>query len=613
MDDLTYTDAQRRDLGVARAYELSMDYGPGASNSFALSFPLAARPAIEPRSLVYVEGTEFGGIVDRIGVETKDPRRRKAVYRGRTWHGMLAGKVISPDPGQSHYRMAGEANAALLAAVHRIGLADVFTAASNASGIVLDHRIRNEYAYDGILAALRASGAKLKIAWDGARAVLSAEPIRDWSARDELDTDRLGIDLDKSYRPVNHLVCLGAGEMEDRVTVHLYADEAGNVSGVQTLFGADEVARIYDYSNADEAELREKGTEKLRECQNDSTCDADVAEGSDYDVGDILGAYDVDTGLFVSAPIVSKSVTVDRKGSRTSYAVGEIARSASFSGSSESSGGGRTYVAGANVTITGSTISADVGLQDLAEVAGVAEDARAAASNASAAAGGAQQTADAAVAEVSAASPIAASRSGSSVAITHAASGAAAGAYGPAADATPGWGEAVTVGARTSVNATGHVTGMQGRSVRIPDAEASASAHGLMSAADKAKLDGVEAGANDYAHPTTAGSRHIPAGGAPGQVLRWAADGTAAWGEDEDTVYGAATSTQLGLVKPDGVTVKVASDGTMSAEQGGSASFLAAHPPQSLYWTESAESPAQHGGVWERREWPYGRLWARKS
>ena len=59
--------------------------------------------------------------------------------------------------------------------------------------------------------------------------------------------------------------------------------------------------------------------------------------------------------------------------------------------------------------------------------------------------------------------------------------------------------------------------------------DATQSAHGLMSAADKVKLDGVETNANNYVHPTTSGNKHIPSGGSSGQILRWSADGTAVW------------------------------------------------------------------------------------
>lgn len=64
---------------------------------------------------------------------------------------------------------------------------------------------------------------------------------------------------------------------------------------------------------------------------------------------------------------------------------------------------------------------------------------------------------------------------------------------------------------------------------------ASQSANGLMSATDKKKLDGIATGANAYTHPTTSGNKHIPSGGASGQILRWSADGTAAWGADNNT------------------------------------------------------------------------------
>lgn len=66
---------------------------------------------------------------------------------------------------------------------------------------------------------------------------------------------------------------------------------------------------------------------------------------------------------------------------------------------------------------------------------------------------------------------------------------------------------------------------------------ASTSANGLMSKEDKVKLNGVAASANNYVHPNTAGNKHIPAGGASGQILRWNADGNAVWGEDKNTTY----------------------------------------------------------------------------
>ena len=54
-----------------------------------------------------------------------------------------------------------------------------------------------------------------------------------------------------------------------------------------------------------------------------------------------------------------------------------------------------------------------------------------------------------------------------------------------------------------------------------------------------------------YTHPTSAGNKHIPAGGSSGQILRWSADGAAVWGNDNNTTYSNATQTTSGLMSGD--------------------------------------------------------------
>jgi len=48
---------------------------------------------------------------------------------------------------------------------------------------------------------------------------------------------------------------------------------------------------------------------------------------------------------------------------------------------------------------------------------------------------------------------------------------------------------------------------------------------------DGAKLDNIEASANNYVHPTTAGNKHIPTAGAANQVLTYLSSGTAQWSD----------------------------------------------------------------------------------
>ena len=62
--------------------------------------------------------------------------------------------------------------------------------------------------------------------------------------------------------------------------------------------------------------------------------------------------------------------------------------------------------------------------------------------------------------------------------------------------------------------------------------------------AEKTKLGGIAANANNYVHPTTAGNKHIPAGGTAGQILVNTGDGTAAW---QDNQGGGGTIDYTGL------------------------------------------------------------------
>ena len=161
-----------------------------------------------------------------------------------------------------------------------------------------------------------------------------------------------------------------------------------------------------------------------------------------------------------------------------------------------------------------------------------------------------------------------------------------------------------------------------------PTADATTSAAGLMTATDKKKLDGIASGANAYSlptassstlggvkttstvtstsgltacpiisgvpyykdtnttytHPTTSGNKHIPSGGSSGQILRWSADGTAAWGADNNTTYSVVSTSADGLApKRDGSTTKfLRADGTWAVPPDTNTTYTSLKNPNSL-------------------------------
>lgn len=106
--------------------------------------------------------------------------------------------------------------------------------------------------------------------------------------------------------------------------------------------------------------------------------------------------------------------------------------------------------------------------------------------------------------------------------------------------------------------------------------------------------DSVTIAATDtvYTHPTTAGNKHIPSGGSSGQILRWSADGTAAWGADNNTTYSAGTGISLSGTTFSNSGVRSISsgstNGTISVNTGGTSAEVAVKGLGSAAYTASS-------------------------
>lgn len=263
--DLIYTDKNRKDIDVLSDYELDEAFGKN-ENNFSLKISLSEH-CMEPGCVIYAENTEYGGIIDTLNPNTKDST---LTYKGRTWHGILNSKVLEPNTGEDYLILSGEANSVLKEIITRLKLNDVFSVSEEDSGIEIIHYQCSRYpcAYDEIRKMLYEFMGKLTINCQMKTVLLSVSPLYDYSADEEWDANQLDFTIEKNYHPVNHLICLGSGDLKDRHVIHLFTDENGGIQPYsfydnpyqdadyildkrnQILKEQEEVVEVYDYGNA---------------------------------------------------------------------------------------------------------------------------------------------------------------------------------------------------------------------------------------------------------------------------------------------------------------------------------------------------------------------------
>lgn len=319
--DLIYTSAKGADIGILSAYSFDMSFG-ASENDFEIILD-ANEATLEDGAFIYIEGTEYGGINDGLKATTNG---ETVTYKGRTWHGIINSKVISPDAGANYYTVKGEANAVLSSLISRLGLTSLFSAVETDSGINISKYQFSRYCkgYDGIRAMLAAVNAKLHIEWKNRKVHLSAVPIADYT-ESPVDGDIATLSVEKHQNKVNHLICLGKGELADREVIHLYVDQFGRIGKTQYYTGIKEYADTYEYSNAESSEdLQKGGIDKLKELRNNDKAKISLSEmeGLYYDIGDIVGATEYKTGVNVTETVTQKIVKINNGVISTEYKTG---------------------------------------------------------------------------------------------------------------------------------------------------------------------------------------------------------------------------------------------------------------------------------------------------
>ena len=372
---LVVHDSTVGDVREIEEFELDLAFG---SDENALKLEASAGEAPEEGQFVFIDGTEYGGVIDQASYEAGRDASSSILCSGRTWHGILAGKRLLPDSGSGYLSVSGKAGEVLASLIERMGLSELFSAASDDTSVsyTFDRFVDG---YSGLKAMAKANGRKIVMRHKGGKVEISLPPAVDYA--NKVDSDLLDFTLTSVHRCVNHLVCAGTGELENRAVVHFYADAAGNVSHTQSLFGVDEITALYDYSNANEAKLEEEGGKKLREYQTRGSVEVDAHDDIDVDVGDIISARDNVHGKTVSAIVVKKIVQVSRGVATYRYEVGSETTTKNSSSAIADGGGGHAYLAGKGLKLENYTFSAEVDAESLKAVEAKADKAVTDASN----------------------------------------------------------------------------------------------------------------------------------------------------------------------------------------------------------------------------------------
>lgn len=283
------------DIGDTNDFQINLNYGTWDDR-------------IQIGKKLYIPGTEYGGIIKYIQSATNTG---DITLKGFTWRGYLAHRIISPPAGADYRIVSGELNSVIASLVSIPG----FRVSAKDTGVNVNYQFqRYVNAAVGLEAMCESVGFRLDLKYvqteSSGYVLVQALPVGNYGGTIEYSQDAL-IDFDSvnNQMGVNHLVCLGKGELKDRIVTHLYADKNGNISQTKTITGIDEVVQVYDNSGAELETLIESGTTRLKDLISKQSFTPSITDSAtELFLGDIVSGVDYITGNSVTKAIADKIV-----------------------------------------------------------------------------------------------------------------------------------------------------------------------------------------------------------------------------------------------------------------------------------------------------------------
>lgn len=254
--DLIYAEVVNNEIvdkGIIANFNLDLSFGEN-ENDFVLKCP-EGTTRLYSNMVIYIDGTEYGGVIDSVSIDTET---RMFTYSGRTWHGILENKVVYPYRNADRMVLTGEANYVLGILLERMSLIPstrneqyvqpegaFIKASTEDSGIYIDSYVVTNgtgtycTGYSLIRDMLYQYKAKPIII----NGVIKAVNLADYTMESAWLYDSQQFTAKTNYNSINHLHCMGQGELSNRYTIDIYL----NSSGVVLPYGHDSLIYDSDY------------------------------------------------------------------------------------------------------------------------------------------------------------------------------------------------------------------------------------------------------------------------------------------------------------------------------------------------------------------------------
>lgn len=303
--------------------DATMDFDLGGENDVEIT---CTRGQLQMGYWIMAPGTEYCALIEEMEVNTNT---EEETWRGNAVRKLLEQYIIQPPSGQDYRTVSGDANA-ILESVLGNAYGGLFSFPEESSEIEISSYQFERYtdALTGFSKMLATKNARLEIeviqggANEPFEIMISAVPIQDLSQEIEYSQDsKVNISIRESRRGINHMICLGKGDLKDRQVVHLYTQLDGSISQKQYYKGLQERTAVYDNNNAEDLnELIEGGTEELQEDMNYKKMNLEIQD-MDLQIGDIVGGRDYNSGLSLKKPVVQKIVKIESGTEEIEYKV----------------------------------------------------------------------------------------------------------------------------------------------------------------------------------------------------------------------------------------------------------------------------------------------------